>query len=100
MQQTSPGRRSVLTGLGALAAAGTLGVGASGCAAPTGAGAGRTRLRYWHLFGGGDGVNMQAMLDAYRASHPGIELEASTLQWGPPYYTKLGMAGGGGGGGR
>ncbi|GGK16578.1 sugar transporter [Streptomyces camponoticapitis] len=96
MQQTSPGRRSVLTGLGALAAAGSLGVGAFGCAAPTGAGAGGTRLRYWHLFGGGDGVNMQAMLDAYSTSHPGIELEASTLQWGPPYYTKLGMAGAGG----
>ncbi|KAF4410823.1 MULTISPECIES: extracellular solute-binding protein [Streptomyces] len=95
MQQPSPSRRSVLAGLGALAAAGTLGTAASGCAAPA-AGAGRTRLRYWHLFGGGDGVNMQSMLDAYSAAHPDIALDAVTLQWGAPYYTKLGMAGAGG----
>ncbi|KNE81814.1 MULTISPECIES: extracellular solute-binding protein [Streptomyces] len=99
MQQssrTSPSRRSVLTGLGALAAAGTLGTVSTGCAAPSAAGADRTRLRFWHLFGGGDGVNMQTMLDAYRAEHPHIGLEAATLQWGAPYYTKLGMAGAGG----
>ncbi len=36
------------------------------------------------------------MLDAFRRSHPGIDLESATLQWGAPYYTKLGMAGAGG----
>ncbi|MDT0346232.1 extracellular solute-binding protein [Streptomyces litchfieldiae] len=89
-----PSRRRVLgsvAGLGALAA-----LTAAGCAAPSGAGSGRTLLRYWHLFGGGDGVNMAAMLDAFRQEHPDIELEAATLQWGAPYYTKLGMAGAGG----
>ncbi|WP_405808721.1 extracellular solute-binding protein [Streptomyces sp. NBC_01520] len=86
-------RRALAGGAGALAAAGAL----SGCAAPaTAVGPGRTRLRYWHLFGGGDGVNMQAMLDDFRAGHPEIALEAATLQWGAPYYTKLGMAGAGG----
>ncbi|MFD4029787.1 extracellular solute-binding protein [Streptomyces sp. NPDC058637] len=86
-------RRALTAGAGALAAAGAL----SGCAAPaTAVGPGRTRLRYWHLFGGGDGVNMQAMLDDFRAGHPEIALEAATLQWGAPYYTKLGMAGAGG----
>ncbi|MFE3516125.1 extracellular solute-binding protein [Streptomyces sp. NPDC059166] len=89
-------RRALAGGAGAIAAAGALGS-LSGCAAPaTAAGPGQTLLRYWHLFGGGDGVNMQGMLDDFRAEHPGIALEASTLQWGAPYYTKLGMAGAGG----
>ncbi|MEU1789876.1 extracellular solute-binding protein [Streptomyces sparsogenes] len=96
MQRSSPSRRSVLTGLGGLAAAGALGAGATACAAPSSVAEGKTRLRYWHLFGGGDGVNMREMLDAYSASHPSIGLEAATLQWGSPYYTKLGMAGAGG----
>ncbi|MYU34141.1 extracellular solute-binding protein [Streptomyces sp. SID8358] len=89
-------RRALAGGAGALAAAGALGP-LSGCAAPaTAVGPGRTALRYWHLFGGGDGVTMQAMLADFRAAHPGIALEAATLQWGAPYYTKLGMAGAGG----
>jgi multiple sugar transport system substrate-binding protein len=78
-------------GLGALAASA-----AAGCAAPSGAGPGQTLVRYWHLFGGGDGVNMTAMIDAFRQSHPDIDLDAAQLEWGPPYYTKLGMAGAGG----
>ncbi|NJP99519.1 extracellular solute-binding protein [Streptomyces zingiberis] len=96
MPQMPPSRRSVLTGFGSLAATAGLGSAASGCAAPSAAGAGRTRLRFWHLYGGGDGVTMQAMLDAFRAGHPGVGLESATLQWGPAYYTKLGMAGAGG----
>ncbi|MEE1930785.1 extracellular solute-binding protein [Streptomyces sp. TRM 70351] len=96
MQNSSPSRRRVLAALGALAATGAAGHGAAGCSASATLAAGKTRLRYWHLFGGGDGVNMQTMLDAYRAAHPGVGLEASTLQWGAPYYTKLGMAGAGG----
>ncbi|GAA2512062.1 extracellular solute-binding protein [Streptomyces gobitricini] len=81
-------RRQVLAATG--------GVLAAGCAAPQTVGEGRTRLRYWHLFGGGDGINMQTMLDAFRARHPHIAVEAATFQWGAPYYTKLGMAGAGG----
>ncbi|MET9378068.1 extracellular solute-binding protein [Streptomyces sp. NPDC002992] len=100
MHPSHPSRRRVLAGsLGALAATGATGVVgslAAGCAAPTAAASGRTHLRFWHLFGGGDGVNMQTMLSAFRAAHPDIELEATTLQWGAPYYTKLGMAGAGG----
>jgi multiple sugar transport system substrate-binding protein len=96
MQRFPLARRSVLTGLGALAATGAVGVGAAGCAAPSSVADGKTRLRYWHLFGGGDGVNMEAMLDEFRRAHPDIDLEAATLKWGAPYYTKLGMAGTGG----
>ncbi|GGR65156.1 extracellular solute-binding protein [Streptomyces roseolus] len=96
MQSPHPSRRRVLAGsLSALATTGVLASTAS-CAPPSAAASGRTRLRFWHLFGGGDGVNMQKMLDDFRAAHPDVELEDTTLQWGAPYYTKLGMAGAGG----
>src|SRR2546423_14929858 len=55
-----------------------------------------TPLRFWNLFGGGDGVNLLAMLDAFRAANRDVSLEAVTLAWGPPYYTKLAMAATGG----
>ncbi|MFI5629984.1 extracellular solute-binding protein [Streptomyces sp. NPDC051664] len=96
MNQPSLDRRKALAGLGGLAAAGAVGFGAAGCAAPASATAGRTGLRYWHLFGGGDGVNMAALVDAFRKEHPDIDTEATQLQWGTPYYTKLAMAGAGG----
>ncbi|WP_329061767.1 extracellular solute-binding protein [Streptomyces sp. NBC_01429] len=93
-------RRRALAGLGgAVATVGGLGAAGAvttGCAAPSGVAEGRTRLRYWHLFGGGDGVTMTGMVDAFAAAHPDIGLEAAQLQWGSPYYTKLGMAGAGG----
>lgn len=88
------GSAAGLAGLVALAGAGA--VGAASCAAPSSVASGKTPLRYWHLFGGGDGVTMQAMLDAFEAEHSGIALDAAQLEWGAPYYTKLGMAGAGG----
>ncbi|MGH3433161.1 MAG: extracellular solute-binding protein [Thermocrispum sp.] len=96
--RTGPSRRRRLGGAaaGAFTAASALTGLTTGCAAPAEADPGDTPLRYWHLYGGGDGVNMNAMLDAFRAEHPGIGLEASTLTWGAPYYTKFGMAGAGG----
>ncbi|WP_228983938.1 extracellular solute-binding protein [Streptomyces sp. DH12] len=98
MHPSHPTRRRALAGGIGAAVAGATALGAlPGCAAPSAtAGPGQTRLRFWHLFGGGDGVNMQGMLDDFRARHPDVALEAVTLQWGAPYYTKLGMAGAGG----
>ncbi|HEX6359341.1 extracellular solute-binding protein [Actinophytocola sp.] len=85
-------RRDVLraTLLGALAATG------AGCSA-VGAGLLDTgpapgTLAYWNLFGGGDGVRMQQMEDSYRAANQAIDLQAVTLAWGNPYYTKLALA--------
>jgi multiple sugar transport system substrate-binding protein len=49
-------------------------------------------LDYWNLFGGGDGVRMEAMEDGFRKTHPEIGLTAVTLAWGNPYYTKLSLA--------
>src|SRR3982750_1442007 len=81
--------RGAFAGVGAAALA--------GCSSPVGAGLANPPLdpgtvQYWNLFGGGDGVRMQQMLDGYRKTHPNIPLQAVTLAWGNPYYTKLSLA--------
>lgn len=64
---------------------------AGGFASPA-SGRNRTTLIYWNLLSGGDGQHMQEMEQAYRKSHPHDALDATVLQWGNPYYTKLAMA--------
>lgn len=49
-------------------------------------------LTYWNLLGGGDGVRMKALEAKYQEDHPDVDLQASTLTWGNPYYTKLSLA--------
>lgn len=89
----APSRRGVLAagGLGLAAAA------LSACAGPlksglTGSPPNPGGITYWNLFSGGDGVNMVKMEDAYRQAQPNVNLEATTLAWGNPYYTKLSLA--------
>ena len=41
---------------------------------------------------GGNGVRMLTMQQGYQKQHPGINLDAVTLAWGNPYYTKLSLA--------
>ncbi|MCP3801960.1 extracellular solute-binding protein [Allokutzneria sp. A3M-2-11 16] len=87
-------RRSLLRSAVAGAAGfGLLGLGGSGCSAGTGL-AGRP-LQMWHLFQGADGTVMMSMLDAVRPA-VGVPVQATCLEWGAPYYTKLGMASVGG----
>ncbi|MFB9378642.1 ABC transporter substrate-binding protein [Kineococcus gynurae] len=94
MTLVRPSRRGVLAGLGAGAA--TLGVGALGaCATPT-AGGSAVPLAYWNFFTGGDGGRMVALVDAFRSEAPDVDVTATTLAWGSPYYTKLAMACAGG----
>jgi multiple sugar transport system substrate-binding protein len=86
-------RRALLRGALAGIGAATL----AGCSSPVGAGLANTPLdpgtvEYWNLFGGGDGVRMQQMVDAYRKANPRTPLQAVTLAWGNPYYTKLSLA--------
>ncbi len=87
-------RRGFLGGALALG----LGAGAlSACSTPVGAGlAGSTldpgTVQYWNLFGGGDGVRMQAMEAGFEKTHKNIGLSSVTLAWGNPYYTKLSLA--------
>ncbi len=61
-----------------------------------GAASSSTNLAYWNLFGGGDGVRMIQMQSDFTNAHPEVNLEAITLAWGEPYYTKLAMAAAGG----
>jgi len=81
-------RRRLLGGAAALGVGGLLGVTATG--SPFGRGDQTVSL--WHLFSGGDGERLAAMLDAFAKSDAGIEVEPLTLTWGPPYYTKLALA--------
>jgi multiple sugar transport system substrate-binding protein len=87
-------RRGFLGGALALGA-GTLGL--SACSSPVAAGLAGSKLdpttvAYWNLFGGGDGARMQAMEAGFEKANPKIGLEAVTLAWGNPYYTKLSLA--------
>ncbi|MDN5600075.1 MAG: extracellular solute-binding protein [Brachybacterium sp.] len=86
--------RRRLLGAGALAAAA---LPLAGCSSPLGAGLLGTELNpetlvYWNLFGGGDGVRMQDMQDGYRELFGPRSLQATTLAWGNPYYSKLTLA--------
>jgi multiple sugar transport system substrate-binding protein len=85
-------RRQLLSAVGGLTVAGSLGFAALGTGADALASGASTRVRYWNLFTGGDGANMVAMVDAFRKEHPGVAVKDSTLTWGDPYYTKLAMA--------
>ena len=83
--------------LGSLATATAL----SGCGSPVarglfGAAPPADRLSFWNMFTGGDGANMQTMQEMYVRSHPSIDLDATVLAWGTPYYTKLTLATSGG----
>lgn len=81
---------------------GTLGLGAatlavSGCGSPLatglyGANPPGDALTYWNLFTGGDGERMIALQKIYQDTHPEVRLDAVTLTWGNPYYTKLSLA--------
>ncbi|MBC9713525.1 extracellular solute-binding protein [Streptomyces sp. TRM66268-LWL] len=84
-------RRNLLAAAGGLAVAGSFGLAAAGGGASALASGAGTRVRYWNLFSGGDGINMIRMLDAFRKANPGIDVKDSTLRWGNPYYTKLAM---------
>ncbi|GHO42725.1 extracellular solute-binding protein [Ktedonospora formicarum] len=83
--------RAAALGLGATALASIL----SSCGT-TALGAGKTHLTYWHLLGGGDGERMLEMVQKYQQANQDVDLEAVTLSWGTPYYTKLAMAAAGG----
>jgi multiple sugar transport system substrate-binding protein len=65
----------------------------SSCAGGSG---GAVDLAYWNFFTGSDGELMVGLVDRFRAETPNVRVTATTLMWGPPYYTKLAMACAGG----
>lgn len=85
-------RRQFLAASGGLTLAGLL----SACASPvatnlTGGQPATADVIFWHLFGGGDGANMTAMVkDVERSDR--LSIEATLLSWGNPYYTKLALS--------
>jgi multiple sugar transport system substrate-binding protein len=89
-------RRSFLSGVAAagagLLASGTL----SSCANSLVSVGGKTQVRFWNLFEGGEFPILQEMYAPFRRDHPELDLKPVTLSWGQPYYTKLAMSSTGG----
>lgn len=54
------------------------------------------QLKFWHLLTGGDGINMDTMVQHTNRIHPAVHTTQTILAWGTPYYTKLAMASAGG----
>jgi multiple sugar transport system substrate-binding protein len=46
-------------------------------------------VEWWDFLGGGDGVRMKALIEKFNKEHPDIQIKATTLEWGTPYYTKV-----------
>ena len=45
---------------------------------------------WWDFLSGGDGVRMKAMLEEFNKEHAGkVKIDASTFEWGVPFYTKV-----------
>jgi multiple sugar transport system substrate-binding protein len=83
-------RRSFLRTLGVLGL-GSLAV--TGCGTVAfGQSSGGQTVNFWNLFTGGDGQRMIQMQAAFQKAHPAIAVNAVTLTWGLPYYSKLAMS--------
>src|SRR5699024_12517198 len=81
-------RRQLLTG--ALGAAGAAALpGLAGCGSPASAG---TRISYWNLLSGGDGITMTQLVDTVDELLKDVSIDQTVLEWGAPYYTKLAMS--------
>lgn len=45
---------------------------------------------WWDFLAGGDGVRMGALIDRFNEEHAGeIEIDATTFEWGVPFYTRV-----------
>ena len=45
---------------------------------------------WWDFLGGGDGVRMKKLIEDFNAEHKDtIEIQATTLDWGIPFYSKV-----------
>jgi multiple sugar transport system substrate-binding protein len=56
----------------------------------TGAVQAQETVVWWDFLGGGDGIRMKKLIDDFNAANAGkIEIQATTLDWGVPFYTKV-----------
>jgi len=47
-------------------------------------------VEWWDFLGGGDGVRMKTLIEEFNTEHAGeIQINATTLEWGTPFYTKV-----------
>lgn len=45
---------------------------------------------WWDFLGGGDGARMKQLIDRFNEEHNGeIRIDATTLEWGMPFYTRV-----------
>lgn len=45
---------------------------------------------WWDFLAGGDGVRMKQLISDFNAAHQGeIKIDATTLEWGTPFYSKV-----------
>ena len=45
---------------------------------------------WWDFLAGGDGVRMKQLISDFNAAHRGeIKIDATTLEWGTPFYSKV-----------
>lgn len=45
---------------------------------------------WWDFLGGGDGVRMKKLIEDFNTAHAGqIKIDATTLEWGTPFYAKV-----------
>ena len=45
---------------------------------------------WWDFLAGGDGVRMKQLISDFNAAHQGeIKIDATTLEWGTPFYSKI-----------
>ena len=49
----------------------------------------KTQVTWWDFLSGGDGIRMKALIQAFEKDNPDIEINATTLEWGVPFYTKV-----------
>lgn len=46
-------------------------------------------ITWWDFLSGGDGVRMKALIQKFNDTHTDIKINATTLEWGVPFYTKV-----------
>src|SRR5271154_2991781 len=56
----------------------------------TGVAQAKDTIVWWDFLSGGDGVRMKAMIDEFNKEHAStVEIQATTLEWGVPFYSKV-----------
>lgn len=49
----------------------------------------QTEVVWWDFFVGGDGQRMKALISQFNEEHPDINIDATSSEWGVPFYTRV-----------